>query len=71
MKTGTTRKASTTKSKASKTKKNVAKRKVASKNKGNASGLKKITTLAKKIRVQKPNMKWTNAIKEAAKQLRK
>ena len=71
MKTGTTRKASTTNSKASKTKKTVAKRKVTVKKKGNASGLKKITTLAKSIRIKSPGKKWTNCIKEAAKQLHK
>jgi len=53
------------------TKKTPTKKKTTSKNKGNASGLKKITTLAKQIRSKSPTKKWTNCIKEASKQLYK
>lgn len=44
----------------------MAKRKA---NKGTAK-LKKITARAKKIYKEKPNMKWQNAMKQAAKELK-
>jgi hypothetical protein len=39
------------------------------KKRGNASRMKKITTAAKKIRKNHPNMKWTTAIKQGAKKV--
>ncbi len=44
------------------------------KRKGNAKGiaaLKKITAEAKRIRKASPKMKWTSAVKQAAKKLKK
>ena len=37
----------------------------------NVARMKKMTSLAKSIRIKSPGKKWTNCIKEAAKQLHK